>query len=139
MIVNVSCPLDFGRHPITTSRCLASRRVALSPRACALPQIFGLLSVLSFVYRYFFVLPRFGHLGFSVLDEEAGDIPSWWPSWFNHATVWAHVMLSCSSFIFHVLPFRIKTKPLVIYEEYRAHACLFTLRWVSSFLSSLRS
>jgi len=36
--------------------------------------------------------------------------------------------LSCSSFIFHVLSKRIYENPLIIYEEYRIHAVLFTCR-----------
>ncbi len=36
--------------------------------------------------------------------------------------------MSCSSLIFHVIPKRIVTNPLIIYEEYRLHAILFTLR-----------
>jgi hypothetical protein len=40
----------------------------------------------------------------------------------------AHMMLSSSSLIFHVLRVRLPKKPLLIYEEYRLHTILFTLR-----------
>ena len=41
--------------------------------------------------------------------------------------------LSASSIIFHVLAQRIFDKPMIIWEEYRLHAILFTLRCVSVF------
>lgn len=37
-------------------------------------------------------------------------------------------MLSSSSLIFHVIKRRMPRKPLIIYEEYRLHAILFTIR-----------
>jgi hypothetical protein len=44
-----------------------------------------------------------------------------------------HTMLSCSSIIFHVPKKRIPDKPMIIYEEYRRHAMVFTLRCFSVF------
>ena len=42
-----------------------------------------------------------------------------------------HMALSFSSIIFHVLRHRILSKPLIIYEEYRLHAMVFTARCLS--------
>lgn len=80
-----------------------------------LHKTFGLLCVLSFLYRYAYVYPRFGNLGFD-------------GSWFDWATMGVHLMLSSSSLIFHVLPRRIMSRPVMIWEEYRLHAIVFTLR-----------
>ena len=79
---------------------------------------FGFLSLLSFIYRYGYVFPREGHLGFD------GD-------WFDYLTLAIHMTLSGSALIFHVLPQRILKRPLVIWEEYRLHAIIFTLRCIS--------
>jgi len=76
---------------------------------------FGLLALLSFTYRYFYILPTTGTLGFS-------------GSFFDIATLAVHFFLSFSSLIFHVLSKRIINRPLIIYEEYRLHAILFTTR-----------
>merc|ERR1711988_770563 len=43
-------------------------------------------------------------------------------------------MLSCSAIIFRVPAKRIDNKPMVIYEEYRQHAMVFTLRCFSVFV-----
>jgi hypothetical protein len=85
-------------------------------------KVFGFLAVSSFVYRYGVVMPKFGHLGFT--PGEVGAVASW----FNWLTIFVHVLLSSSSLIFHVLPKRIRRKPLIIYEEYRLHAIVFTMR-----------
>lgn len=76
----------------------------------------GFLSLASFAYRYFYVFPTTGTLGFA--DN----------SWFDMATLLLHLLLSYSSIIFHVLEKRIIQHPLIIYEEYRLHAMLFTTR-----------
>eukprot|EP00697_Spironema_sp_BW2_P005240 gnl/Spiro4/17279_TR9198_c0_g1_i1.p1 gnl/Spiro4/17279_TR9198_c0_g1~~gnl/Spiro4/17279_TR9198_c0_g1_i1.p1 ORF type:complete len:312 (+),score=62.08 gnl/Spiro4/17279_TR9198_c0_g1_i1:100-1035(+) len=81
-------------------------------------KIFGFLSLASFFYRYCIILPRQGNLGFN------SDLLDW-------LTLACHMMLSCSSLIFHVIAKRIISKPMVIYEEYRLHAIVFTLRSVS--------
>lgn len=78
----------------------------------------GILSICSFVYRYGIVYPRTGNLGFD------GSPLDW-------ATMVVHLMLACSSIIFKVPKKRIDTKPMVIYEEYRQHAMVFTLRCFS--------
>ena len=79
---------------------------------------FGLLSLLSFIYRYLYVFPKEGNLGFD-------------GHWFDYLTLAIHMTLSCSSLIFHVLPKRMLRRPLVIWEEYRLHAMIFTLRCIS--------
>ena len=78
----------------------------------------GLLALLSFIYRYFYVFPMTGTLGF----EGTG---------FDYLTLAVHMGLSSSSLIFHVLPQRILRRPLVIWEEYRLHAIIFTASTIS--------
>lgn len=78
---------------------------------------FGVLALISYVYRYLYVYPTTGTLGFN-------------GSWFDYATLFVHFMLSFTSLIFHVLRHRILDKALIIYEEYRLHAILFTGRAV---------
>jgi len=75
----------------------------------------GLLCLCSYFYRYFYVLPREGNLAMN-------------GSLFDHLTLLLHFLLSSSSLIFHVLKARQPTRPLIIYEEYRLHAIVFTLR-----------
>jgi hypothetical protein len=79
----------------------------------------GLLSILSFTYRYAYVLPSEGNLGM------AGAL-------FDHFNIAIHWFLSISSLIFHVLRYRIPTKPIIIWEEYRLHAITFTTKAVSA-------
>ena len=79
----------------------------------------GILSVLSFIYRYGYVYPRQGNLGF---DGRA----------FDWASIIVHTMLACSSILFRVPAERLKKSPMVIYEEYRQHAILFTVRSFSA-------
>lgn len=86
-----------------------------------LHKTFGFLSLLSFIYRYFYVFPKYGNLGFE-------------GTWFDYLTLAVHMTLSCSSIIFHVLPQRLLKRPLVIYEEYRLHAIIFTMSSVSAAL-----
>ena len=81
----------------------------------------GALSVLSFVYRYFWVYPTTGSLGFT-------------GSWFDHATMLIHFLLSASSLIFHVIARRILNRPMIIWEEYRLHAIVFTSRSIAVYL-----
>jgi hypothetical protein len=75
-------------------------------------KILGFLSLLSFVYRYFLFFTT-GSLGFTGTS-------------FDYLTIFIHQMLSTSSLIFHVLEKRILNNPLIIYEEYRLHAIVFT-------------
>lgn len=80
-------------------------------------KFFGFLSLASFIYRYCVVLPLTGNLGFT------GSVFDW-------VTLTLHLGLSVSSLIFHVLAHRILGRPMVMYEEYRLHAIVFTLRSV---------
>lgn len=82
----------------------------------------GIACLVNFVYRYLYRLPTYGSLGY----EEATA--------FNTATMFAHLMLSSSSLIFNVLRRRLPKKPLLIYEEYRLHTILFTLRGCGPYL-----
>ena len=75
----------------------------------------GILSLLSFIYRYAVVYNRTGTLGFD------GSIFDW-------TTMLIHTMLAFSSILFRVPKKRIAVKPMVIYEEYRQHAMVFTSR-----------
>jgi hypothetical protein len=79
-------------------------------------KVLGLACLISYFYRYFYLWPVTGSLG---LDEF---------SYFNLATMMLHWLLSSSSLIFHVLSRRNVKEPLIIYEEYRLHAILFTTR-----------
>lgn len=82
-----------------------------------LHKILGLSALLSFIYRYGYVFPTTGTLG---MDG----------TWFDHATMAIHMLLSTSSLIFAVLQTRILSKPTIIWEEYRLHAISFTTRCV---------
>ena len=81
----------------------------------------GILSVLSFLYRYFVVYPAQGNLGFD------GRL-------IDHLTILLHFLLSTSSIIFHVIARRIANRPMIIWEEYRLHAIVFSTRCVSVYL-----
>eukprot|EP00927_Polykrikos_kofoidii_P065345 TRINITY_DN61103_c0_g1_i1.p1 TRINITY_DN61103_c0_g1~~TRINITY_DN61103_c0_g1_i1.p1 ORF type:complete len:1011 (-),score=109.38 TRINITY_DN61103_c0_g1_i1:256-3222(-) len=48
------------------------------------------------------------------------------------ALVWLHALLQVSSFIFHVPRARVHGSPM-IWEEFRVHNCIFTLRHIISF------
>ena len=78
----------------------------------------GILSLLSFIYRYLYVFPMTGNLGFEGTS-------------FDYLTLALHMALSSSSLIFHVLPQRILRRPLIIWEEYRLHTILFTASTIS--------
>eukprot|EP00040_Diaphanoeca_grandis_P038863 m.257555 g.257555 ORF g.257555 m.257555 type:complete len:460 (-) comp35410_c0_seq1:130-1509(-) len=80
-----------------------------------LHKILGLFALCSFAYRYGYCMPTYGNLNFN-------------NTWFDHFTIAAHLLLSCSSLIFEVLKKRVMIRPLVIWNEYRLHAIVFTLR-----------
>jgi hypothetical protein len=84
----------------------------------------GILSVASFFYRYGYVYPKQGNLGFG-----DGD-------WLDWASMGIHTLLAFSSILFRVPLKRIDTKPMVIYEEYRQHAMVFTLRCFSVYVAA---
>jgi hypothetical protein len=81
----------------------------------------GFLSVCNFVYRYGYVYMTQGDLGYD------GSIFDW-------ITMIIHTVLACTAIFFHVPKKRIPDKPMVIYEEYRLHAMIFTLRCFFVFL-----
>jgi hypothetical protein len=76
----------------------------------------GIACLCNFLYRYMIHLPLYGTLGYETVTP------------FNTATIIGHLMLSSSSMIFKVLSRRLPKKPLLIYEEYRLHTIIFTLR-----------
>lgn len=75
----------------------------------------GMLSLASFIYRYGYTFLTQGNLGFN-------------GSWFDWASISLHLALSSTSLIFHVIRRRILSRPMIIWEEYRLHAIVFTLR-----------
>jgi hypothetical protein len=81
----------------------------------------GILSVVSFLYRYFYVYPTTGTLGFD------GRL-------IDHLSMAVHILLSTSSLIFHVLSHRLIKRPMIIWEEYRLHAICFSVRCFSVYL-----
>lgn len=81
-------------------------------------KLFGAFALFSFGYRYFYMLSTYGNLGFD-------------GSTFDIMTLFCHFALSSSSLLFHVLDRRIVERPLIIYEEYRLHAILFTSTAIS--------
>jgi len=87
-------------------------------------KLLGAFALFSFAYRYFYMLPLYGNLGFV-------------GSTFDIVTLFAHFALSSSSLLFHVLDRRIVEHPLIIYEEYRLHAILFTSTAISVSLFGL--
>ena len=87
----------------------------------------GILSVLHFVYRYAYVWPTQGNLGYGSNNL------------FNHITIALHMLLSSSALIFQVMPKRLAKKPLIMYKEYQLHAIMFTLRSVIIYVLGLYS
>jgi len=88
-------------------------------------KILGFLSLLNFIYRYCFLLINNDDLGYSE------------NTYINHCSFLVHVLLSSSSLIFKVLSKRSVSKSLIIYEEYRLHAILFTLRSYGIYLFNI--
>lgn len=84
-------------------------------------KILGIFSLLSFGYRYLWVYPTTGNLGFT-------------GSTFDHITMLLHFFLSSSSLIFHVISHRLLSRPMIIWEEYRLHAIVFTTRCLSVYI-----
>jgi len=101
-------------------RGLVCRKLFTQEDPLFLHKIFGLSALASFIYRYGYCYNVYGNLQFD-------------GHWFDWLTMFVHMTLSASSIIFHVLAQRIFDKPMIIWEEYRLHAILFTLRCVSVF------
>lgn len=81
----------------------------------------GILALVSFLYRYFWVYPKTGTLGFD-------------GTWFDHLTMLLHLALSCTSLLFHVIRQRILSRPMIIWAEYRLHAIIFSTRCFAVYL-----
>lgn len=82
----------------------------------------GILSVVSFLYRYVYCYNVYGSLHFDGQNAAPRD------RFLDWMTMLVHTLLAFSSIIFRVPRKRIKGKPMVIYEEYRQHAMVFTAR-----------
>lgn len=91
------------------------RRLVTKQDKFNIHKLLGSLSISNFIYRYFHVYPSQGNLGYD-------------GTWFDWLTMGIHITLACTAIIFHVPKKRIPDKPMVIYEEYRMHAMIFTLR-----------
>eukprot|EP00466_Bigelowiella_natans_P017140 jgi/Bigna1/146441/aug1.114_g21149 len=112
-------PLPFFLHKHANFRKLATKEDPFH-----IHKTLGILSILSFIYRYGVVYPQTGTLGFD-------------GSWFDWATMLVHNCLAFSSIQFRVPSKRIDTKPMVIYEEYRQHAMVFTNRCFAVFIVAI--
>lgn len=75
-----------------------------------LHKILGTLALCSFFYRYTFCFPLIGYEP------------------FDWITMTLHFALALTAIQFRVPKLRIKNKPLIVYEEYRLHAMIFTSR-----------
>ena len=82
----------------------------------------GILSVLNFFYRYGYCYLSTGTLGY---NGKEGNKHLYILDWL---TMLIHTCLALSSILFRVPRKRISNKPMVIYEEYRQHAMVFTVR-----------
>jgi len=74
-----------------------------------LHKILGAFALCSFVYRY---------TSYALIKYE----------WFDWLTMVLHFALALTAIQFRVPKLRIKDKPLIVYEEYRQHAIVFTSR-----------
>ena len=82
----------------------------------------GVLALANFIYRYGYCYLTSGTLGYNGIT---GNKHLYMLDWI---TMLVHTCLALSSIIFRVPKKRINNKPMVIYEEYRQHAMVFTLR-----------
>lgn len=96
----------------------AKKKLITSEDPYHLHKTLGIISLVNYFYRYFYVWVFNWNLGY--MDF----------SYFNLFTLLCHLALTTSSLVFHVLPHRNVREPLVIYEEYRLHSILFTIRSV---------
>ena len=103
------------KHSFFCSRKYVVKKLFTNEDPIMLHKTLGLLCLMSFIYRYLYVFPMTGNLGF----EGTG---------FDFFTIALHMALSSSSMIFHVLPKRIVKRPLIIWNEYRLHTICFTAR-----------
>ena len=101
------------RAPVTLEQ--VKRKLVTKEDRYHLHKTFGTLALVSFGYRYFYMWPATGHLGLEM------DTPS-------IATMAVHTLLSITSLPFRVPLRRIRKQPTMIWQEYRLHAVIFTLR-----------
>lgn len=126
-VMNEKLTDDFDKemkNSFCCSRKYIFKKLVTKEDPIYLHKILGLFAICSFIYRFYYVFPLTGNLGFE-------------GTWFDHFTIFMHIALSVSSLIFHVLKQRILKRPLVIWEEYRLHAISFTMRGVSAYLFAL--
>ena len=107
------CKKRRPRAPVTLAQ--VKRKLVTKEDRFHLHKTFGTLALISFGYRYFYVWPTTGHLG---LDVDALGI----------GTMAVHTLLSLTSLPFRVPLRRIRKQPTMIWQEYRLHAVIFTLR-----------
>ena len=74
------------------------------------------MALLSFIYRYFYILPTTGTLGFDTLNT------------LNVGTMFIHTLLSFFAVIFKVPMKRYYRTPTMMWHEYRLHSVVFTFR-----------
>lgn len=103
-------------HEADDTRSLIAKRLFTKEDPYYLHKSLGLINLLIYLYRYALVV-FYNTLGFDGIL-----------SYFTIFSIVFANLLSASSLIFHVIPTRMQTNPLIIYEEYRLHAILFTLR-----------
>lgn len=101
------------RAPVTLEQ--VKRKLVTKEDRFHLHKTFGTLALISFGYRYFYMWPATGHLGVEM------DTP-------GIATMGIHTLLSITSLPFRVPLRRIRKQPTMIWQEYRLHAVIFTLR-----------
>lgn len=102
----------------------AKKKLVTKEDPIHLHKTLGILSLVSFFYRYRIVYCANGNLGLE------NDLLSW-------LTMAVHLGLPASSLIFIVVKHRLSKFPMVIYEEYRLHAILFTSRCCAVFAFGL--
>jgi len=78
-------------------------------------KIGGIFAIFSFLYRYLYVWPTVGSLNLK------GHTFDW-------VTMVMHMLLSLSSIQFRVPAKKMPRRPTMIWEEYRLHAIIFTLK-----------
>lgn len=104
-----------GKKALTRDAKFILKKLFTKEDKTQVHKILGLLALISYCYRYFYVLPTTGTLGFTGTS-------------FDYWTLVLHFMLSASAMIFHVVERRIVSNPLIIYQEYRLHAIVFTAK-----------
>jgi len=113
-------PMNDAKRPATVLSKKNLSKLATHEDPYHLHKTLGILSLLHFFYRYLYVLPTTGTLGFEGTK-------------FDWLAMCTHLALSSSSLIFHVVKSRMLKFPMIMWNEYRLHAIVFTLRCFSVF------